>query len=232
MRKSVFTGLLLFLCLAFGISCVKAKETGTQSVKQEVKMAAQEAVKEQTQAPQVNTAQQTAVAQTEVAAKPKIILLISEQNIEGPQRAWWASEIDLSTVEARLAQQLIAQGFEVLEPSNLNQVIQQDSAFRLLDISESKSIKLGNLTRADYVVLGKAVASAGGHVPQSTMRSCFANVSARLIRVKDGKVIAYLDAAGNSAHMDVITGGREALVNAGEDLSAKIIAALNKEGEN
>jgi hypothetical protein len=161
--------------------------------------------------------------------KPKIILLVSEQNIEGPQRAWWASEVDLSTTETALARKLMEQGYEILEPSSLTKVVKQDRAFRLLNLSEEKSVKLGNLSRADYVVLGKAIASAGGNVPQSQMRSCFANITAKLIRVKDGKVIAYLDASGNSAHMDVITGGREALTNAGEDLAAKAADALNKE---
>jgi hypothetical protein len=161
--------------------------------------------------------------------KPKIILLVSEQNIEGPQRAWWASEVDLSTTETALARKLMEQGYEILEPSSLTRVVKQDRAFRLLNLSEEKSVKLGNLSRADYVVLGKAIASAGGNVPQSQMRSCFANITAKLIRVKDGKVIAYLDASGNSAHMDVITGGREALTNAGEDLAAKAADALNKE---
>lgn len=162
--------------------------------------------------------------------KPKVILLIAEQNIEGPQRAWWASEVDLSTTEATIARKLIAQGYAVLEPSNLQKIIRQERAFRLINLSEAKSIRLGNLSRADYVLLGKAVASAGGNVPQSNLRSCFANITAKVIRVKDGKVIAYLDAAGNSAHMDVITGGREALSNAGEDLAGKVIDALNKEG--
>jgi hypothetical protein len=162
--------------------------------------------------------------------KPSAILLISEQNIEGPQRAWWASEVDLSTTEAKIAQQLLGAGFEVIEPSVLNKTVKQDAAFRLLDISQDKSIKLGNLSKADYVVQGKAVASAGGNIPQSSMRSCFANITAKLIRVKDGKVLAYLDASGNSAHMDVITGGREALANAGELLGAKIIDVLNKQG--
>jgi len=218
MKRAIFISLILILGLAFGISCVKAKEEGsaTQAM--------------QTTSETTVVGAQTATQQTPVVAGPKIILLISEQNIEGPQRAWWASEIDLSTIEAKLAQNLITQGYSVLEPSNLSRVIKQDSAFRLLDISEAKSVKLGNLSRADYVVLGKAVASAGGNVPQSTLRSCFANVSAKLIRVKDGKVVAYLDASGNSAHMDVITGGREALGNAGEDLAAKVIAALSREG--
>ena len=168
-----------------------------------------------------------------VDAKPgksKVILLISEQNIEGPQMAWWASAVDLSTSEAKVAQGLISAGYEVLEPSNMDKMIKQDSAFRLVDISESKSVKLGNLSKADYVILGKAIASSGGNVPQSSMRSCFANITAKLIRVNDGKVVAYLDAAGNSAHMDVITGGKEALANAGENLAAKIVESLNKEG--
>lgn len=163
-------------------------------------------------------------------ASTKVILLISEQNIEGPQRAWWASEIDLSTTETTIAKKLIAQGYEILEPSNLTKIIKQNSAFRTVNMSEEKSVKLGNLSKADYVILGKAVASAGGNVPQSSMRSCFANLSAKIIRVKDGKVIAYLDAAGNSAHMDVVTGGREALANAGEDLAAKVVEALSKDG--
>lgn len=160
---------------------------------------------------------------------PKVILLIAEQNIEGPQRAWWVSEIDLSTVEAGLAQKLMQQGYQVLEPSQLERTINQSPAFQLVGISEGDSVKLGNLSKAQYVVLGKAVASAGGNVPQSSMRSCYANVTAKLIRVKDGKVIAYLDAAGNSVHTDVITGGREALANAADDLAAKISDAMNKD---
>ena len=160
----------------------------------------------------------------------KIILLISEQNISGPQRAWWSSEVDLSTIEATVARKLMEDGYDILEPSNMSKVIKQDKAFRLVDISEEKSAKLGNLAKADYVVLGKAIASSGGKVPQSNMISCFANVTARLIRVKDGKVVAYLDASGNSAHMDVITGGREALANSGEDLAIKLADSLKKEG--
>ena len=162
-------------------------------------------------------------------SKHKIILLLSEQNIEGPQRAWWASEVDLSAVETKVATQLLSSGYEVLEPSSLSKVIKQDPAFRMVGLAEGKAVKLGNLSRADYVVLGKAVASAGGNVPQSNMRSCFANITAKLIRVKDGKVIAYLDAAGNSVHPDVITGGKEALTNAADDLALKIINTLTKE---
>jgi len=163
------------------------------------------------------------------AKRPRLILLIAEQNIESPQTGWWASEIDLSATEAVLAQKIIEAGYEVLEPEQLGSTIKKDKAYRTLDLSEKDSLKLANLSKADYVVLGKAVASSGGAVPQSTMRSCFANLSAKLIRVKDSKVIAYLDAAGNSVHTDVITGGREALVSAGNNMALKLIEALSKQ---
>ena len=90
-------------------------------------------------------------------------------------------------------------------------------------------LKLGNFSKADYIVIGKAVASKGGFLAQLSMRSCFANLSAKLIRVKDNKMIAYLDAAGNSAQADAATGGKEALVNSANNLAPKLIAAINKE---
>ncbi|HTZ11075.1 MAG TPA: hypothetical protein VMD04_01675 [Candidatus Margulisiibacteriota bacterium] len=160
----------------------------------------------------------------------KIILLIAEQNIEGPQRAWWASEVDLSTVEANIARKLIESGFEIAEPSLVTKELKQSPAFKTVDLSETKSVELGSISKADYVVLGKAIASAGGNIPQSSMRSCFANVTVKVIRIKDGQVIAYLDSAGSSAHLDVISGGREALAKAGEGLATKIIEAINKVG--
>jgi hypothetical protein len=169
-------------------------------------------------------------AETAPASKGKFILLIAEQNIEGPQKCWWASEIDLSVTESVIAQKLLAQGYEVLEPSVLNKTITRNPAFKVVGVTQENSVKLGKLSAADYIILGKALATSGGNVPQSSMRSCFANISAKIIRVHDGKVLGYLDASGSSAHMDAITGGMEALRNAAGDLTAKIIDTLTQGG--
>lgn len=169
-----------------------------------------------------------ASARRPASKMPKIILLISEQNIEGPQRAWWASEIDLSITDAVIANQLIENEIEVIEPSQLRRIVKRKPAFRRVNISEEESIELGNLSSADYVVVGKAIASAGANVPFSKMRSCFANFSAKLIRVEDAKVIAYLDADDKSAHLDVISGGREALKKAAAKIAAQLVKALKK----
>jgi hypothetical protein len=117
----------------------------------------------------------------------------------------------------------------VLEPSALNQIVKKDKAFRMVDMGDGQSIELAKLAKADFVVAGKAVASAGGTVPSSTMRSCFGNLTVKVIRVKDGTVAGYLDASGSSVHTDVITGGKEALVKAAESMAQKIGDVLNKE---
>ncbi len=174
-------------------------------------------------------AQEQSAAISQPAKAVQVVLLIAEQNIEGPQRAWWASEIDLSTTEMGLASALTEQGFTVIDPSSLQETFKQKPAFRAVSLSESDSASLGSSAGADYVVLGKAVASAGAMVPQSSMRSCFANVTVKVLRVADHTVVAYLDAAGNSVHLDVVTGGAEALRKAAANLAPKIVQALNKE---
>lgn len=161
--------------------------------------------------------------------KAKVIILIAEQNISGPQKAWWASEIDLSLSEATIANKLNVEGFAVIEPNQLTETIKQDKAFRRLDISPDDSLKLAGLSEADYLILGKAVASAGSNVPQSQMKSYFANITAKLIKVKDGRVVAYLDAAGSTVHLDPVSGGSEALKKAAEEFSLKAIEALKKD---
>ncbi|MCM8831571.1 MAG: hypothetical protein NC918_05225 [Candidatus Omnitrophica bacterium] len=160
----------------------------------------------------------------------KIIILISEQNIDSPQRAWWASEIDLSMTETVIAKRLIDEGFVVLGPEKVSNKIKQKPAFRIVQLSEESSLELADAVEADYVLLGKAIVSAGSKVLNSNMRSCFANITAKLLRTKDKQIVGYFEADAVSAHLDAITGGKEALTKAAEILSQKILDVLKKEG--
>lgn len=160
----------------------------------------------------------------------KIVLLITEQNISGLTHAWWLNEIDLSTVESTLAQQLIEAGYEIVEPAQLQSLLKDSPAFRMLSLKNCRVREMGDLAKAQYAVAGRAVASAGARLPQSEMRSYYANVTARVIRVLDGKVAAYLNAEGKSVHTDGVTGGREALSDAGKNLAGRVMEVLKKEG--
>jgi hypothetical protein len=161
--------------------------------------------------------------------KARVLIMISEQNIEGPTVEWWLSEIDLSVTETVIAQALIDSGYEVVDTSLVNKIIKQTPAFRRVNLSSAQSVELGKKSKVDFVILGKAIASAKGKVPDSNMVSCHANITGKVIRVKDSKVIAYFDGRGTSVHMDVVSGGSEALAKAGNYVATKIVAALDKQ---
>lgn len=162
------------------------------------------------------------------AGATKILLLVTEQNIAGPQTAWWLGEIDLSSAETIIAQKLKEGGYTIIEPSSVEKIVRRRRAFRVLPLIENRSVKLARLAKADYLLIGQAVASAGLHVPQSNLRSYFGNITARLIRVRDGKVLSYFDASGNAVHADVVTGGKEALTEAGQELAGKLLGFLDE----
>ena len=166
----------------------------------------------------------------EAAVKDKVILLIAEQNIAGPQCAWWASEIDLSTVESAVAAGLIDKNYDVVQPVDAAGILKQERAFRVIGLSDRQAAEFGKRADAEYIVKGKALASEGGRVPHSEMRSYYANITARLIRVSDGKVLKSLSVRGSSAHVDAVTGGSEALEKAGRELAARIVEALHNQG--
>ncbi len=161
----------------------------------------------------------------------RILLLIAEQNIESPQTAWWASEVDLSVVEQVLAQKFLEKGYQVVEPNTLRDFIVQKPAFRALELSENISLDMAHTASADYILLGKAVASGGAPVPHSSMGSYFGNISVKLIKVADGTMIGHFEGGGNSAHLDAVTGGKEALTRASEALAQKVFLALEKGGK-
>lgn len=166
----------------------------------------------------------------EVAAPVKILVLITEQNIGGPQRAWWASEIDLSIVESSLAASLAEAGYQVLDPVSLRPTLQKEPAYRLVRMKECDMADLANLQGAQYVIKGSAVASQGSRAPQSGMRSYYARLSARLIRIKDHATVGAFNIWGKSVHSDVVAGGSEALEDAGRRLALKLLHSLQREG--
>lgn len=162
--------------------------------------------------------------------KDRVAIFISEQNIEGPSVEWWLSEIDLSVTESIIARNLINAGYDIIDSSIVNGIIKQNPAFRKVDFTVEESLNVAGMSEVDYVILGKAVASAGGKVPDSNMISCYANITAKVVKVDEKKIISYVDAGGSSVHTDVITGGKEALDRAANNISEKIVNALGKKG--
>lgn len=166
-------------------------------------------------------------------AGTKVLLLIAEQNIGEHYYYWWggaiAEEVNLSLVESILAQSLTKAGFEVIDPSVMGK-LKVKKPYRHLGLNANEAVELARSYGANLVILGKALATEGAKLSGTTMVSSSANITAKVVRIKDRKIISYLSASGDSVHPNVVSAGKEALEQAAEELAEKLINELQITG--
>ncbi|MDY6941498.1 MAG: hypothetical protein SVU69_00625 [Pseudomonadota bacterium] len=160
-------------------------------------------------------------------SKGKILILMAEQNVQGEYLAWWTghtrTEVDLSVVEGVLAQGLTEAGFDVIDPSVLEE-LRVEKAYKTVSLGVDEAVSVAQNYGADMVLFGQAVAKATpSQIAGTRMMSAFANISAKLVRISDRKVLGYFSASGDALHIDSLTGGREALEEGGQQLLAKFL---------
>jgi len=169
--------------------------------------------------------------------KPSVILLIAEQNIGREHfRYWWGhhvSEADLSITETVFMEKLEEKSFNVIDHAAKSGNMKVSKAYRVASLDNNVAVSLGNQYDAEVVIVGKAIAKYIGNVVGSSMKSCQANISARVVRTDNGAVVASGTAHGAAVHIDQITAGSEALKKAASDLISQlmeqIVSAWGKE---
>jgi hypothetical protein len=166
-----------------------------------------------------------------------VLLLIAEQNVSGDIYYWWgysSKEVNLSVVEPVIYNGLIKAGYQVIDHSDQLKVAKP---YRVSGIGEKDAVSIGKNYGADLVVLGKALASAGGKVPGSTnMINSSATITGKVIDTHTNRVIAYVSGSGDSVHVNPVAAGTEALQQAAQEFTDNLINSLsslksqNKEG--
>lgn len=212
-------------------------------------------------APAAMPMQQQQPASSSIASRSahqggKVLFLISEQNIEGQVVSWWgesAGEVRLSVTEPVLFNALTQSGFEVIDPSGKGPLRVSDP-YRRIGLGDQGAMELGRTYGADYVVLGKALATSSqqplhvtgtdddrrwygsrhsrrdnedsNYAQRTNMRSASATLTAKLIRLSDRKVVAFVSGSGDAIHMNPVTAGKEALEQAAQQAAEALIAQL------
>lgn len=162
--------------------------------------------------------------------KPKILLLISEKNIEGSSVNWWADQTGFSAIEANLAKLLLELNYQPIEVKTAMNIVKKDKSFQLTNLAGNEALRMARALRADYILRGRAFTYASSNIYSVAGRPFFADATVKLIRIKDGQLIAELNAIGSSVNTDAAIGSKEALSNVAVDLAAKIISNINKDG--
>ncbi len=161
----------------------------------------------------------------------KAVLLIAEQTIGQRAFFWWwgvaTGEASLSTVETILGERLIEANIEVIDPSVMSGKLSVPKPYQHVNLSNREAMQLANTMGADIVVIGKALAREGGYAAGSDMRSVHASITARVVKVRTGKVLASVHGEGSSIHIDPVSGAQEALQDAANEVADAILAKIN-----
>jgi curli biogenesis system outer membrane secretion channel CsgG len=163
----------------------------------------------------------TPAAEAEPVA-PKIAVIAPEQ-VDG-EWFWYAyGGGNQHIVQSEVEKALVRAGFDVVDVSALG-------SWRSLDdlVGARTAADKGKELGVDYVIAGKATAvkASEGAAYGVTVIRANAEISLRLVRVSDGKVLAVEDANAQAGGQAVRAAGQAALKTAGQQIARKMTAAV------
>ncbi len=170
----------------------------------------------------------------------RVLILATEQL--GPQRVFgwtdlvWTPGViktkttvvrevnEMGGIEATVAEVFGGAGFHVVDPQVLRGRLAPKPAFELLDLSNGAAQQIAQKSDADYVVIAKGTAQLAYHadLAGAGMQSGQGNVVARLVRVRDGKVVAATTQHAAEVHIDADTARLNA-INSAARLAAETL---------
>lgn len=169
---------------------------------------------------------------------PKILVLISEQNLEDTSpKYWWGKKPVLGEIFSVSAfiETMRSKGLPVPDHPSIAQNMSIDDRYDKPDLDNEEAVDIGLRFKADIVIVGKTIIEPGQTVLGKNIRSFKGIVSARAIRTDTGVEIANISQDAVTANADETVGARKALSAAGsiagETLASQIIDAWQKKDE-
>jgi len=165
--------------------------------------------------------------------KPRIMILIAEQNI-GKQyyQYWWAypraEQIDLTIAENTIIDRFREKGFDFVDHVAQSKDIKVAPAFQVADLNNQAAVTLGKQADAEVVIVGKALAKSAGSIAGTAMKSVQANISLRAIQTDNGRVLSSGSEHAAAVHIEEVTAGTEALKKASAKISDKMMDDIIK----
>ncbi len=167
------------------------------------------------------------------AHPPVFLLLIAEQLIDTPIQAWWVTSgprsnaIELGLVENTFAEAFRRRGFTVVDHQALTPTITVEKPLQTISPDNRQAGQVGQLYKADFIVVGRAIATTGTLVSGSSLVSAHAAVSLRVVNTKTAEIVASGSEDADAVHANEKAAGTKALGKAAKKLAARLIKAIN-----
>lgn len=161
------------------------------------------------------------------AEKPRVLFLITEKGLgldSDTMRVIGNDEADIPAAESSMKEVFLSKGFHVVDISASPDI--GDGGQSSSGLSRDKARKIGRALSAELVVKGKSVVTQGMKLPGSDVGSFMADISADVIRVDDGTVLASAKGHGVARNISSASGGADASGRAASDLAAKLVEQI------
>lgn len=138
---------------------------------------------------------------------------------------------DSGGVEAVVSGAFANAGFTVVDPAVLRGKLAPKPISQVIDLGNAEAIQLARASDADFVVLVRATAKTlvNSTLAQGEMTSGQANLVGRVIRIKDGKVLASATQHAAQVHVDADTACIGALNEGAQVVADSLLQKLNSD---
>ena len=164
---------------------------------------------------------------------PRIMVMIAEQAINATEASgWWqggGNAADLRVMENAFMDRMSRSGFTFVDPEVLAGKVKLEVVGA--DPNTQQAREIGSLAGAEVVIVGRAIAKPLGSIAldNGTFYSAVANVSARAVDTKTGRILASSEFTGKAGKgFEQTTSGRNALSEAGRQLAGDLFAKIGK----
>lgn len=161
--------------------------------------------------------------------KPRVLFLITERGLGINNDTLYTvgasgAEADVPAAESTLKEVFLNKGFQVVDISASPDKIETGGTSS--ELSRDKARKIGRALNAEIVVKGKSVVREGMRIPESRIGAYLADITADVIRVDDGAVLASAKGHGAARNISDVSGGVDASGKAAFELADKLVEQI------
>lgn len=155
-----------------------------------------------------------------MVAKPTVMVLVLER-LETRTRGTRATE----TVLVKLLRE---KGFKVIDPQQRKLIELRNGLFAEKTGGVQAALQIAMAFKADYLVHGTAEVTSSNPLAGTDLKARFANMALRIVEASSARVLATEKAAGQSKHIDELTGSNWALEEAAKKAGEIVVAQFEK----
>ncbi|WP_373498949.1 hypothetical protein [Desulfococcus sp.] len=186
--------------------------------------------------PAIADVDQAAAGSVQAVDRPRLLLLLSEQNLNDVSpRFWWGENPGTlaAHAEAAIARKAEAAGFVVIEHGTGTPDVPVKAAIIFQpELNNRDAADIGRLLGADVAIVGKAIAYAIGDTGAGGDPAYNATITMKAVLVQNGQEITSgFETAVRQGRNDT-EGGREALTAAGIQAAGHLIPSIGAAWEN